>query len=175
MIPTVTRLTQAHRQFDDGRAIRHKPKCWKVVTRAGRNRLRIRDFPQRPQPAHHLRLGTWRLINTALATDDTYGAGLGNGRGERIRTSGLTVPNRALYQAELRPVESLLAPTAKRTRRIPPAAPAGQASESRDRSQSSTWCTIERTLARNNVLSFAWLSWSKSCATHTWKHYRGYP
>lgn len=26
-----------------------------------------------------------------------------NGRGERIRTSGLTDPNRALYQAELRP------------------------------------------------------------------------
>ena len=27
----------------------------------------------------------------------------GNGRGERIRTSDLTAPNRALYQAELRP------------------------------------------------------------------------
>ena len=26
-----------------------------------------------------------------------------NGRGERIRTSDLTVPNRALYQAEPRP------------------------------------------------------------------------
>ena len=28
-----------------------------------------------------------------------------NGRGERIRTSDLTVPNRALYQAEPRPDE----------------------------------------------------------------------
>ena len=28
-----------------------------------------------------------------------------NGRGERIRTSDLTVPNRALYQAEPRPVK----------------------------------------------------------------------
>jgi hypothetical protein len=27
-----------------------------------------------------------------------------NGRGERIRTSGLLVPNQALYQAEPRPV-----------------------------------------------------------------------
>ena len=27
----------------------------------------------------------------------------GNGRGERIRTSGLLVPNQALYQAEPRP------------------------------------------------------------------------
>ena len=30
------------------------------------------------------------------------------GRGERIRTSDLTVPNRALYQAEPRPDEVLL-------------------------------------------------------------------
>ena len=29
--------------------------------------------------------------------------GLGNGRGERIRTSGLYVPNVALYQAKLHP------------------------------------------------------------------------
>ena len=29
-----------------------------------------------------------------------------NGRGERIRTSDLTVPNRALYQAEPRPDKS---------------------------------------------------------------------
>ena len=31
----------------------------------------------------------------------------GNGRGERIRTSDLTVPNRALYQAEPRPVQQV--------------------------------------------------------------------
>ncbi len=31
---------------------------------------------------------------------------LENGRGERIRTSGLTVPNGALYQTEPRPVNS---------------------------------------------------------------------
>ena len=31
---------------------------------------------------------------------------LKNGRGERIRTSDLTVPNRALYQAEPRPDKS---------------------------------------------------------------------
>jgi hypothetical protein len=30
-----------------------------------------------------------------------------NGRGERIRTSGLLVPNQALYQAEPRPEESV--------------------------------------------------------------------
>ena len=30
-----------------------------------------------------------------------------NGRGERIRTSDLTVPNRALYQAEPRPDKSI--------------------------------------------------------------------
>jgi hypothetical protein len=29
-----------------------------------------------------------------------------DGRGERIRTSGLLVPNQALYQAEPRPEES---------------------------------------------------------------------
>ncbi len=32
------------------------------------------------------------------------------GRGERIRTSDLTVPNRALYQAEPRPDKKLNAP-----------------------------------------------------------------
>ena len=31
---------------------------------------------------------------------------LSNGRGDWIRTSGLSVPNRALYQAEPRPEES---------------------------------------------------------------------
>ena len=37
------------------------------------------------------------------ARQSALGDGGGNGRGERIRTSGLTDPNRALYQAELRP------------------------------------------------------------------------
>ena len=32
-----------------------------------------------------------------------------NGRGERIRTSGLLVPNQALYQAEPRPEENRIA------------------------------------------------------------------
>ena len=45
------------------------------------------------------------------------------GRGERIRTSGLYVPNVALYQAKLHPDEALLellqsaAPTARRSGR----------------------------------------------------------
>lgn len=34
---------------------------------------------------------------------DTLGRGVGIGRGERVRTSGLRVPNAALYQAELCP------------------------------------------------------------------------
>ena len=34
-------------------------------------------------------------------------AAFGNGRGEKIRTSDLTVPNRALYQAEPRPDKSI--------------------------------------------------------------------
>ena len=35
---------------------------------------------------------------------NTFGDGRKSGRGERIRTSGLHVPNVALYQAKLHPV-----------------------------------------------------------------------
>lgn len=36
-----------------------------------------------------------------------------NGRGERVRTSGLSVPNRVLYQAELRPVGVVYTPSGR--------------------------------------------------------------
>ena len=38
---------------------------------------------------------------------NTFGDGRKSGRGERIRTSGLHVPNVALYQAKLHPVLEL--------------------------------------------------------------------
>ena len=51
-------------------------------------------------PAHC----SWRRIHKHIREHGNQLRGLGlDGRGERIRTSGLLVPNQALYQAEPRP------------------------------------------------------------------------
>ncbi len=46
-------------------------------------------------------------LTQSLSRQAAGGVGIQSGRGERIRTSGLYVPNVALYQAKLHP-ESLL-------------------------------------------------------------------
>jgi hypothetical protein len=67
---------------------------------ADRNRIERRVYRERKVGAFA------RGANLSLAglDDGTFGNMVGrNGRGEWIRTTGLTVPNRALYQAEPRP------------------------------------------------------------------------
>ena len=66
-------------------------------------RIIIADSPEAVNAAFEGPASTFHVPSPAAHTPRGRALGLTAGRGERIRTSGLYVPNVALYQAKLHP------------------------------------------------------------------------